>query len=1111
MRRTRIPFIKAKWGNDHVYHSTTDGPSRGVLTLISSRCSPTVIHEATDQNGQYHIILVNIRDSNYLLVNFYGNPDTDAAAYNTMTALRDTLEGIQQRFTIDNIVMGGDFNLVLSDQDSNSSSRKPRAEGQLLTILNTFDLFDSAALYSNNPKHTYFRHWREATSARYDRFYTTQNLVQGIKFKLLKRTGDHAPIEISTGDQEIRQNWKFSDSLLSDPAFIQRLHDNMRSTLVQYSDSQDVGLQDMQNHINLDINNSATIFGDIVEKVRTFCMTETKNIRIKAREEEKSAIANLINARNAITTITPSASQTEAYEAAQEKLQLIQSRRHQKASDRNLVNYASLGERTTRYHFARSKRGKSSREIPKLIIETDLGQRILEGTEVQHHMFQKYQNIVQLDPEACTTSIEEFLGPALIQSLRMCPPEHHRYLTAPILPIEIKNIVKELKLNSAPGPLGLSNSLIKEIVPLMTTILLDYGNNLFFGDTPDFMPWFFHRIVIFILKPGKPTSNPDSYRGISMLECFFKIFSKILSNRMQNSMLQVQNPHQFGFSKGKGILEASRTVLDVTQYAQKNNIPLIAISTDFFKAFDSIAIQHIENCLELYQFPQQFSAAFMRMARNGTAQFEINSQLSDDHPLHKGTGQGDPKSSSGYNLSAAPLNHYLANAVEVPRFKHQGEDVTPVFFADDALLLLQGDQIDAILDLLRKIADYYYVSGLKLNISKCEILAIGCNELDIERLIRVTGMKRVTTLKHLGIHIDNAGILPHEKNIIPLITVMDSIADSFNSSMSSPLGRSIYAKFLLSSKYLHRIQNFHFSPDQLDELRKSVLKLTWTRTRPNDDTHSARTHIAQDRVAQPLFYGGLSIPDPIVQTQSLAFAWSRKFCKPNHQLAWTRMLETYLSNLNRPTIQQHVTMGVTEWQSTAEGLATISTFWSGTFASIGNIIQLSHKFDKNWPLIPILGYEESPANNDISSLSSRNQPAFIIFQAGLRMVGQLFNVNDLGHVNHASIKSFQSLEDEFSVQIPVMIRNSISTLVRKIKQTFRSTINSTSQIFENTSTLQSLVRSRKTGCGPAGRLLLHQQRMSWDWGHFPRSFSTYSAEGATSLTASQFSKSLALS
>ena len=54
---------------------------------------------------------------------------------------------------------------------------------------------------------------------------------------------------------------------------------------------------------------------------------------------------------------------------------------------------------------------------------------------------------------------------------------------------------------------------------------------------------------------------------------------------------------------------------------------------------------------------------------------------------------------------------------------------------------------------------------------------------------------------------------------------------------------------------------------------------------------------------------------------------------------------------------------------------------------------MSQKFDKNWPLIPILGYEDSPLNNYISSLSSRNQSAFNLYQAGLRMVGQLFIVN----------------------------------------------------------------------------------------------------------------------
>ena len=66
---------------------------------------------------------------------------------------------------------------------------------------------------------------------------------------------------------------------------------------------------------------------------------------------------------------------------------------------------------------------------------------------------------------------------------------------------------------------------------------------------------------------------------------------------------------------------------------------------------------------------------------------------------------------------------------------------------------------------------------------------------------------------------------------------MEKIADSFNSSMCTPLGRSIYAKYLLGSKYLHRVQNFVYSEDQLKELRKSILKLTWTRARPGEHTN----------------------------------------------------------------------------------------------------------------------------------------------------------------------------------------------------------------------------------------------------------------------------------
>ena len=57
------------------------------------------------------------------------------------------------------------------------------------------------------------------------------------------------------------------------------------------------------------------------------------------------------------------------------------------------------------------------------------------------------------------------------------------------------------------------------------------------------------------------------------------------------------------------------------------------------------------------------------MSQHGTVQYEVNGTLSDDHRIEAGVGQGDPKSLGAYNLAASPLNHYLANSDEVPRFE----------------------------------------------------------------------------------------------------------------------------------------------------------------------------------------------------------------------------------------------------------------------------------------------------------------------------------------------------------------------------------------------------------------------------------------------------------
>ena len=141
-------------------------------------------------------------------------------------------------------------------------------------------------------------------------------------------------------------------------------------------------------------------------------MEETKKISEKKKKNEKQALQELINAQETMNATTPPTDQAvRNYEEAQERFQLQLAKRQQAASDINFTNFATLRERTSRYHFSRSNRGKTSREIPRLVIEDEQGQVALEGSELKQHMFNKYKQICQPDDNVGTLTIQQFLGP----------------------------------------------------------------------------------------------------------------------------------------------------------------------------------------------------------------------------------------------------------------------------------------------------------------------------------------------------------------------------------------------------------------------------------------------------------------------------------------------------------------------------------------------------------------------------------------------------------------------------------------------------------------------------------------------------------------------------
>ena len=115
-------FLKAKWGSEMVYMVATNTARRGVITLVHPRCAAIPIIEAADDRGQYHIILMRIRDRNYLLCNIYGDPTSDQEAHNTLNKLNDKMEEIKTQYPIDHYILGGDYNQCLERRHSTSSS-----------------------------------------------------------------------------------------------------------------------------------------------------------------------------------------------------------------------------------------------------------------------------------------------------------------------------------------------------------------------------------------------------------------------------------------------------------------------------------------------------------------------------------------------------------------------------------------------------------------------------------------------------------------------------------------------------------------------------------------------------------------------------------------------------------------------------------------------------------------------------------------------------------------------------------------------------------------------------------------------------------------------------
>ncbi|CAB0014872.1 unnamed protein product [Nesidiocoris tenuis] len=176
--------------------------------------------------------------------------------------------------------------------------------------------------------------------------------------------------------------------------------------------------------------------------------------------------------------------------------------------------------------------------------------------------------------------IEEEVASGLASPLQLSP--FSEYFT----PNEVKNAVRHSPSRKSPGEDEIVRPLVLHF-PRKTIVLLTqiYNAWLRLGYFP--AVWR-HAIVILVRKPKKAANDPHSYRPISLLTLFSKIFERLLAPKLMQELAPLIPPAQFGFRNQHSRIHQLHRVVDNILDSFEEKETCIGLFLDTEKALDRV-------------------------------------------------------------------------------------------------------------------------------------------------------------------------------------------------------------------------------------------------------------------------------------------------------------------------------------------------------------------------------------------------------------------------------------------------------------------------------------------------------------------------------------------
>jgi hypothetical protein len=181
--------------------------------------------------------------------------------------------------------------------------------------------------------------------------------------------------------------------------------------------------------------------------------------------------------------------------------------------------------------------------------------------------------------------------------------EEREYLERALTLGEFDRAMEKAKINTSPGIDSISNRFIKKFWHIFRVPLFNYANCCYEKGT---LTENFRCAKIRLIPKKGDTTLLKNWRPISLLNCFYKLISRVIAMRLGTIMDKVTRIGQKGFSSTKYCQEVLIGIVDSISNLKFKNKRGALLSLDIKKAFDSTSHSYLQEAYKFFNFGPNF-------------------------------------------------------------------------------------------------------------------------------------------------------------------------------------------------------------------------------------------------------------------------------------------------------------------------------------------------------------------------------------------------------------------------------------------------------------------------------------------------------------------------